>query len=520
MEFTVLKRGARLPKNARGKAFLIPDDWADRGKYKTQYQLTICDHGGMAHTIGDVKIGEFGMSEGQARPSITSPFEKLDKKFFSLGQDGTYYERLTELGAATRKTVLSALRDVAADKQLFAGALKEDVTTESLLSAVTAVTVQGQFSRLAVGGARLTDYQFKYTAPTFDNPEADLIQLSFDVKHSSNPPSNIHVLIGKNGVGKTRLLHYMTLALMAKEPDPVNRGVFERTDGVAGTALFANLVSVAFSAFDPFEPLPDRQADDEGMQYTYVGLKNRSKAGGALKNLDMLTTEFVKGFQKCISGPKVDRWRTALQTLESDSNFRDHGVVRLAEGLSEEDEDEDADPDLDQAGRAALLFGKLSTGHKMVLLTVTRLVETVEERTLVLIDEPESHLHPPLLSAFIRALSDLLIDRNGVAIMATHSPVVLQEVPANCVWVLRRKGQIVRPVHLKTESFGENVGLLTKEVFRLDVTSSGFHKLLQEAVDENPDYDAILNKFSNRLGGEAKAILAALIATTDEGEAK
>ncbi|MGN9540532.1 AAA family ATPase [Escherichia coli] len=63
----------------------------------------------------------------------------------------------------------------------------------------------------------------------------------------------------------------------------------------------------------------------------------------------------------------------------------------------------------------------MSSGHAVVLLTLTRLVATVEEKTLVLIDEPESHLHPPLLSAFIRALSDLLLD-NGLSIIATHSP--------------------------------------------------------------------------------------------------
>ena len=47
-------------------------------------------------------------------------------------------------------------------------------------------------------------------------------------------------------------------------------------------------------------------------------------------------------------------------------------------------------------------------------LTVARLVELVEEKTLVLLDEPEEHLHPPLVSALIRALSNLLIYRNGV----------------------------------------------------------------------------------------------------------
>ncbi len=40
----------------------------------------------------------------------------------------------------------------------------------------------------------------------------------------------------------------------------------------------------------------------------------------------------------------------------------------------------------------------MSSGHAIVLLTVTKLVARVEEKTLVLIDEPESHLHPPLLS--------------------------------------------------------------------------------------------------------------------------
>ncbi len=86
------------------------------------------------------------------------------------------------------------------------------------------------------------------------------------------------------------------------------------------------------------------------------------------------------------------------------------------------------------------LFRRLSSGHKIVLLTLTRLVETVQERSLVLFDEPESHLHPPLLSSFIRAVSDLLINRNGVGIIATHSPVILQEVPRACVWKLRRNG--------------------------------------------------------------------------------
>jgi ABC-type multidrug transport system ATPase subunit len=146
---------------------------------------------------------------------------------------------------------------------------------------------------------------------------------------------------------------------------------------------------------------------------------------------------------------------------------------------------------------------------------MTRLVEHVTERSLVIIDEPESHLHPPLLAAFIRALSDLLSDRNSLAVIATHSPVVLQEVPASCVWKLRRHGSQLVADRPTIETFGENVGVLTHEVFGLEVTDSGFHRDLKAAVRQGLSYEHVLGRFNGQLGGEAKAIVRSLIAVRD-----
>jgi len=134
-------------------------------------------------------------------------------------------------------------------------------------------------------------------------------------------------------------------------------------------------------------------------------------------------------------------------------------------------------------------------------------VETIEERSLVLLDEPEGYLHPPLLSAFVRALSDLLQRRNAVAIIGTHSPVVLQEVPKNCIWRLRRQGADAIAERLEIESFGENVGTLTQEVFGLEVTDSGFHKILKDIVERTETFEEAVVKFDNQLGLEARAIL-------------
>ena len=169
------------------------------------------------------------------------------------------------------------------------------------------------------------------------------------------------------------------------------------------------------------------------------------------------------------------------------------------------------------ARHAGRLFRKLSSGHKIVLLSITKLVEKVEEKSLVLIDEPEAHLHPPLLSAFIRALSDLLIDRNGVAIVASHSPVILQEVPASCVWKIVRHGHVARADRPEIETFGENVGVLTREVFGLEVTRSGFHQLLSSAVGDNESLDDVLRKFDNEVGAEGRAHISSIIAEKARG---
>jgi deoxyhypusine synthase len=65
------------------------------------------------------------------------------------------------------------------------------------------------------------------------------------------------------------------------------------------------------------------------------------------------------------------------------------------------------------------------------------------------------------------------------------------------------------------ESFGENVGIITKEVFGLEVVKSGFYDMLTQSVEKNMSYDEILTEYNNKLGFEARAILKALIAHRD-----
>ena len=147
---------------------------------------------------------------------------------------------MNRLGPEIRDAVLIGLRDVARDQALFQRALLEKVTGVSLLRSVTPATVEGQFHRLAHGGLRLSRYEFSYTAPRSARSRAEAVSLSFTVEPESQPPTNIHVLIGRNGVGKTHLLHHMTRVLVENTSDAAEVGLFSTaTDSTNEERMFA-----------------------------------------------------------------------------------------------------------------------------------------------------------------------------------------------------------------------------------------------------------------------------------------
>lgn len=528
--FVKYSRSDYLPQNATHLVCLKEDNWDDFG-FKTIFTVVVYDEAGHTHDLGNVKIGYKGQSAGWTSERIGRDFTSLDDGFFSLGQEPEYYEKIyNDLSENCKNDLLNGLKDVAFNDSYFEIAKLDEkearagnidsVFNASLLRNVSSSVITDQFRRILNGGSPLTEYNFIYEKPKNDSYSG--VKVEFKVDPSTKPPSNIHILIGRNGVGKTTLLNNMVKAILPDlEGSVVDTGCFFQQGHFGQKTLendyFRGVVSVSFSAFDPFEPPPPRLHKNDGICYNYVGLKTINQPSynneDRLKTTPELCDELVESLKVCLSVTgKRKRWVNAVQKLESDINFSDMKLCSLID-IEKEDESESRD----KLGKAALaIFSKLSSGHAIVLLTLTKLVETIEEKTLVLIDEPESHLHPPLLSAFIRSLSDLLVSRNGVAIIATHSPVVLQETPKTCVSILRRSrltGKIDRPA---IETFGENVGTLTREVFGLEISKSGFYDLLSDSVQRGNSYEQILEEYQNQLGFEGKAILRALIANIQE----
>jgi hypothetical protein len=372
--FTVLPPRSSIP-HGHDTFYLVSDRWDDFS-FKTQFFLTYRDTEGLKHDIGTVKIAKFGMGEERGTTTLDDSFERLDNQYFSLGQDADYYENLAELGVETRDAILQALRDVASDLQLFRRARHEQVMRRSLLRFVSATTVENQLNRVARGGARLSAFTFTYRYPRRVAVN-DVRSLEFEVSPYQHPPTNVHVIIGRNGVGKSLLLNSITTILV--RPQTRNRGTVEflspeedpLTRGPRSTySEFANVVSIAFSAFDDFTPINvDSQSTSPGSLYTYVGLKDTGsssadKEGANLKSSKALASDFSRSVTNCVAAGKLRLWREALEMLESDPIFADAQVAAIASSTSEDNRA--------ITSEAEQVYSGFSSGHKIVLLTMTR----------------------------------------------------------------------------------------------------------------------------------------------------
>ena len=511
-KFHIMGNREKPPANGKNCGYLTIDNW-NGYSYVTMFDFSLHDKRGKFHQIGAIKIAFMDQSTEQTTHStLDKTFEKLPNNYFSLAVDVDFYQNLrTCFDNEFFLTILSSLCDVALDEELHNRIKEQDVFQTSLMRSVREKTILTQYRRVISGGDALTDYSFKFYREASDRFSE--INLYFQVKAASKPSTNIHAIIGRNGVGKTTFLNHIVESTISGD---LEKGYIYDTSNSEKISLdyFSNTITVSFSAFDPFRPPPNQQNPEKGSCYSYIGLKDNkdinsqlypNEESNKLKASIQLENEFIKALEQCLLDTnRKARWQKSISTLRSDPNFADMEFHQIIERDSKE-----------ALIYARELFKRMSSGHAVVVLILTNLVAKVTEKTLILLDEPESHLHPPLLSALIRTLSDLLYERNGVAIIATHSPVVLQEIPKACVWKLTRSHLALESTRPSLETFGENVGILTREVFGLEVDKSGFTTLLKKQVDENKTYQEILDVFSGQLGFEGRAILQAMIINRD-----
>ncbi len=290
--------------------YFYASNWDDFG-FKTTFYVTYLDKLGAEFKIGSTRIGYCGQVDGWTLHHVKGQSEP---NVFSLGQDVSYYQMLRDqLEASVVKQYLKLVGDVAAHDEIFQAVKGETVLQKSLMRDVSISAIVGQYRRVIAGKPVLTPFRFRYKDP--GGEERSAFNLDFKVEPVTTPSTNLHVLIGRNGVGKTTILNNMVRSIVAPQTHQENRPrvvtVNEYSmEAPSNPSEFSSVVSVSFSAFDPFDPPPSPVQDrSAGVAYFYIGMQDVTmdptgeKSPSELRVMKtrlQLRSEFVEAVHSCI----------------------------------------------------------------------------------------------------------------------------------------------------------------------------------------------------------------------------
>lgn len=124
-----------------------------------------------------------------------------------------------------------------------------------------------------------------------------------------------------------------------------------------------------------------------------------------------------------------------------------------------------------------LLLREFSDGEHQFLHTMGICLLLKDKRTIMLLDEPETHFNPDWRSKFINVLNKSMEAGGGNNLMndiliTSHSPFIISDCKRDNVFVFRN-GEVFHP---KINTFGASIGIVMDEIFLKDDTISDFAK--------------------------------------------
>jgi len=525
------------------------DDWDDYS-FRTSYHLHY-RHGPEETDVtyvGQVKILRKGQAPDGAQ-LIDKPFNRLDDQWVSVGNSLDYYQRLNELPERHRTAIVAALNDTVANPSLVSEFDDEPGWQKSLFRENkewreflndAGILYAGNFGALP---DLTTTFSFQPVGSDepiifdFDAPEPEFYGGPWNRtgprRKRTLLPNRLMVLVGQNGSGKSTLLSRLAHVAFASPQDRATKRV--KAVGTLEPSIgFMRIITISYSAFDSFvvpglAPKELSQATEDlesgDGRFIFCGLRDlvaearadvsidQEKADAylsqplerrtttRLKPVEMLADEFSGLIARIRRDERTELLVAALGPLLRDPSFADHReqIARLS------------DPSFVRR-TARSMFLTWSTGHKIALHVIACLVAHARPRSLILFDEPEAHLHPPLMAAMMHAVRVVLTDVNAFCVAATHSPVLLQETLSRHVRKVSRVGSSLTVSQPGLETFGENVGILTYDAFGLTASATDHHKILDLLVEGCDSFEEVNALFEPGLSLQARAYVFAKFA--------
>jgi energy-coupling factor transporter ATP-binding protein EcfA2 len=353
-------------------------------------------------------------------------------------------------------------------------------------------------------------FRLEFKLPTFTNPH----YFEFKFKHESEIPKRISVVIGKNGSGKSQTLRHFVKYLL-KRNHHLTAGDGERP--IVGRVL-------AFSGPGETSKTFPRKPRKANTDYNHITLgqirtaRLRSTFGEIILRL-LRSDESIKG---------TNRWELFCNTIKvvcpldelvlkflPNDNVSTFGNVRVEEihPLSEMRRSREAPQiaiwaNIDLSAGIYRRVGNrvvpLSSGQLTFIRFAAYACLHIENGTIVLFDEPETHLHPNFISRFIRLLDRLLEETGSFAVLATHSAYVVREVPQTQVFVIRQQplgeAEISSP---RFKTLGADIGAISFFVFGDELHGDLLREVQNRLQRSRKPMETVLGEIESELSPEA-----------------
>lgn len=379
---------------------------------------------------------------------IPSTFKKLSWSFCSIFNSNETYRLLdTESLKQYKKTILNSLNEVTYNKHILAKFKNIYWFSTSLL-------------RDSEPYSRVQNIENTFLSFWFKNDNWDIL---FDFE-KSELPFRINTLIWKNWSWKTTLLSSIANELIKYNP-------FESL--LTSRPSFSKIIQVSYSVFDSFT-IPSK---DDDFKYIYCWLRNDEGKIDMLslqKRLSISLEDIEKKWKKSI-------FTYLLRELLDEDNIEFDSIIET--------------------------YIKYSSWQKILITILSEIISNIEENSLILFDEPETHLHPNMIFKLLKIMYSLLDDNNSYSIIATHSPIVLQQIPSKNVQIIDSFWNR----SLNIESFWDNFSEITKEVFwNYEEEDVLYKSIFRKLVEKDFIEDEILEMFNNGLSLNSRIYLKTL----------
>ncbi|WP_193166132.1 AAA family ATPase [Microbulbifer hainanensis] len=356
-----------------------------------------------------------------------------------------------------------------------------------------------------------TTLHLKFKLDAFNNDH----QIDFEFSSDDPLPRRVNVLIGRNGLGKSQALGAIVKSLQYGNHDLI--------DPTYGRPMISRVLAIATPG-ETAHTFPEESATQKTL-YRRLNLTRNTNNGpsrdfGEICVQLVRSTEQIGGnlrweiFLKTIS--KVFKGQTIGLKLHSNVFARNANLISIngqnyvpLDSLS--DGGEQATLELWSAIQSnsspfKLISGqayRLSSGELSFIKFAAQASLFIENGTLVLLDEPETHLHPNLISDFISLLNNLLEITGSIAIVASHSSYIVREIPKKQVQVFKSDSDgNIHILNPRLNTFGANIGSISYFIFEDEVSSiavSDIANSLRNLVDRSAGMERLRQEVSPEL---------------------